>query len=212
MGTKAFLQKGRTKPGLVLPANAVERVNQANDRSALVRAAEAKSPPAVGNVGMTSSAKLTVTRPEKPDVEATAVAGMSSGAQPEVVRNGEVVEPKPVDLGEEIERVTANVSAALGVPAELLGPVEPGTGAVPATMQPHPIEPDPKPKKAGLPADTPLTVVAGIGTALAERFAAYGYATLSDLAKADAETINEIPGARKRGQQWVDEAKKRLDS
>ena len=37
MGIKAFVQKGRSKPGLILPAAATARVNQAKDRSALVR-------------------------------------------------------------------------------------------------------------------------------------------------------------------------------
>jgi predicted flap endonuclease-1-like 5' DNA nuclease len=233
MGTKAFLQKGRTKPGIVLPATAVERVNQAADRSALVRAAEVKleaKPTPSGKLGMTSYAKLTVAEPEpkveavistSPDGEVAAVTvaapkgvkvGMSSNAQPEVIRNGVVVEPKPLDLSEEIERVKDNIHAAIGVPADLLEPepIEPCLVA-PATTQNRPLEPAPKPKKH-LPADTPLTVVAGIGTALAERFAAYGYGTLEALAKADPTTIDEIPGARKRGQQWIDEAKARLGS
>jgi len=33
MGIRAHLQKGRTKPGLVLPANAVEKVNAYKDKS-----------------------------------------------------------------------------------------------------------------------------------------------------------------------------------
>lgn len=206
MGTKAFLQKGRGKAGLVLPANAVAKVNQANDRSALVRAADkameehaavaAKEKdvvPAAGNLGVGSQARLTVQ------------AAMSSGSQAEVVRDGKVVEPVTL-----------------------------GAGATLATMQPAPIEPDPTPAghvKVDAPApepepqaeerpapiepepadpNAPLTVVAGIGTALAERFATYGYKTLEDLSKAEPETINEIPGVRKRGHQWIDEARKRL--
>ena len=93
MGTKAFLQKGRGKPGLVLPANAVERINQANDRSALVRAAAKPAEPA----------------PPPPTVAAKSAATMGSTAT----------------LTTEPEH-----------------PVETGTGAVPATMQQHPVEPD----------------------------------------------------------------------
>jgi predicted flap endonuclease-1-like 5' DNA nuclease len=44
MGRKAFLQRGRGKPGLVLPANAVAKINEARNRSALVRAAEVLEP------------------------------------------------------------------------------------------------------------------------------------------------------------------------
>jgi predicted flap endonuclease-1-like 5' DNA nuclease len=209
MGTKAFLQKGRTKPGIVLPATAVERVNQAADRSALVRAAEVKleaKPTPISTSPDGDVAAVTVAAPKGVKV------GMSSNAQPEVIRNGVVVEPKPLDLSEEIKQVKDNIHAAIGVPADLLEPepIEPCLVA-PATTQNRPLEPAPKPKKH-LPADTPLTVVAGIGTALAERFAAYGYGTLEALAKADPTTIDEIPGARKRGQQWIDEAKARLGS
>jgi predicted flap endonuclease-1-like 5' DNA nuclease len=35
MGIRAILQKGRTKPGLTLPADAQAKVNEANDRSTL---------------------------------------------------------------------------------------------------------------------------------------------------------------------------------
>lgn len=37
MGIRAILQKGRTKPGLTLPADAQAKVNEANDRSTLER-------------------------------------------------------------------------------------------------------------------------------------------------------------------------------
>lgn len=40
MAIKAFVQKGRGKPGLVLPASAVARINESKDRSALIRAAD----------------------------------------------------------------------------------------------------------------------------------------------------------------------------
>jgi len=197
MGTRAFLQKGRGKPGIVLPANAVARVNQASDRSALVRAAdkamEEHSADPLPNIGMSIAAKL------KDDV---------------------------------------------------VGPVELGTGATLATMQPAPIEPDPTPDGPNLKCDAPapepapqaeeqpaeqvssfplkaadppslplkvtadpnapLTVVAGIGTALAERFATYGYRTLAELAQADPDSLNEVQGVRTRGRQWVDDARKRL--
>ena len=39
MGTRAILQKGRGRPGLTLPANAVAKINESNDRSGLERVA-----------------------------------------------------------------------------------------------------------------------------------------------------------------------------
>jgi predicted flap endonuclease-1-like 5' DNA nuclease len=207
MGTKAFLQKGRGKPGLVLPANAVAKVNQANDRSALVRAAnrameghaavavkEKDAVPAAGNLGVGSRARLTVQ------------AAMSSGSQAEVVQGGAgatlaTMQPAPIEPDPTPDGPGLKCDAPAPEPApqaeEPNAPVEPKT------------EPS-LPLKVTADPNAPLTVVTGIGTALAERFAAYGYKTLEALAKAEAETINEIPGVRKRGRQWIDEARKRL--
>ena len=44
MGIRAILQKGRTKPGLVLPADAQAKVNEVNDRSTLEKWASGKAP------------------------------------------------------------------------------------------------------------------------------------------------------------------------
>ena len=69
MGTKAFLQKGRGKPGLVLPANATAKINQARDRSALVRAAERNEAlvDRLPNIGNSIAAKPCEPEPERFD-------------------------------------------------------------------------------------------------------------------------------------------------
>lgn len=208
MGTKAFLQKGRTRPGIVLPANAVAKVNQAGDRSALVRAAEHKKASdstaeempvkTTSSLTMGSQAVLTVGPPEveapkpEPTPEPVLETPEPPPAEPEPVQ----AEPEPAPEPEQAEP-------------------EPVSEPEPEQAEPEPqtsAEPEPEPVVEEKPnvESMPLTVVGGIGAALAERFATYGYKTLADLAKAQADSINQIPGARQRGRQWIDEARKRL--
>lgn len=193
MGTKAFLQKGRTKPGVVLPANAVARVNQANDRSALVRehekrqAMEQHAADPLPNIGTSIAAKA------RESNEAFGKIGCGSYAKLSVTPAEEPREAEPVV---ELEEPEAAISAVAAV----------ATGAAPDVVRAaEPVVESEDAVEAG--EDAALTTISGIGEKLAARFAMYGYVTLVDLAKADAETINEIPGVRNRGRQWVDEAR-----
>lgn len=199
MGTKAFLQKGRTRPGIVLPANAVARVNQADDRSALVRAAEKKAQAMteqaepLPNIGTSIAAKARATLSVSAQVDVVTPSEPEPASEPAPALPAAEPEPEPVPMAP-----------------------EPEPEPVPATPEPEP-EPEPTPEEEpaedeakATDEDLALTVVGGIGAALAERFATYGYRTLADLAKAQADSINQIPGARQRGRQWIDEARKRL--
>lgn len=176
MGVKAFLQKGRGKPGLILPANAVAKVNESTDRSALVRAAEKAAAPVI-------------------------------------------------DVAAEIEQAKRAVSEALAVPKELLEPDPPVVDDAPTVVVPNPFappvieddadtEPDAKPFGQEVPAEPTqdLTVIPGIGPAMQKRLHNFGFDTFEKLANASPEQLNEIQGARNRGGQWVDEARKLLNA
>lgn len=197
MGTKAFLQKGRSRPGLVLPANAVAKVNQADDRSALVRAAKHKE---------AADAAKEIPVETKPTLSMTSRATLTAHAQPEIIKASEPA-PEPVPAAPEPPPTEPE-------PVPEPPVAEPDPEPVPAAPEPAP-EPTPEEEPAEDEAkatdeDLPITTVVGIGAALAERFATYGYRTLAELAAADADSINQIPGARNRGRQWVADARKKL--
>ena len=160
MGTKAFLQQGRGKAGIILPANAVDRVNQTKDRSALIRAAERK---AAQSQEAAEPLPETIERKSLTDVAVASAASLA----------------------------TLTVESARAV--EPVVPVEPAE--------------EPTDRTADEPSDD-LTVLAGVGPAMATRLNNYGFASYADMARADASTLNDVPGAKGRGERWVQAARK----
>lgn len=203
MGVKAYLQKGRGKPGLILPANAVAKVNQASDRSALVRLAEhqetLKQQVLVHTV---IPAELLEPMPNiGKSIAAKAASTLTVEAHVEVLPELPPVEPKPLpDVG---------LSMVDKPEPEDFEPSEPDD-ATPA-MQAKPIEPDPVPEPKPKRAADDLTQVAGIGPALQRRLRNFGFRTIAELADADPNVLNEIQGAKGRGSVWVAEARKLVD-
>lgn len=183
MGTKAFLQKGRGKANLVLPAYAVAKINEANDRTALVRKAEKEQAAAkekamtehladpLPNIGTSIAAKLTV----EPVAEPPAPTPTPEPEPEPVPEPGP--EPEP-DVEEDTE------PDAKEEPAQDLGP---------AVNQ-----------------KDDFTSLPGIGPSIAKRLGVFGFHTFESLANADPEALNQIPGARNRGAAWVEAAKELL--
>lgn len=169
MGVKAFLQKGRGKPGLVLPAHAVAKINQASDRSALVRAAEHMD-------------KL------KERVRASAAVP------------AELLEPMP-NIGTSI---AAKCRASLTVETKAEVVPEPDPMPAEERLDMVGVPPEPKPKLA----DDDLTQIQGIGPALQRRLHNFGFRTVTELAAADPNVLNEVQGAKGRGELWVEGARK----
>ena len=172
MGVKAFLQKGRGKPGLVLPANAVAKVNQASDRSALVRVAEYQEK-LKDQVRASVAVPAELLEPMEPMPNiGMSIAAKASGSLTFETQAEVVPEPDPMPAEERLDMV--------GVP------------------------PEPKPKLA----DDDLTQIQGIGPALQRRLHNFGFRTVTELAAADPNVLNEVQGAKGRGELWVEEARK----
>lgn len=185
---KAFLQKGRGKPGLILPANAVAKINESADRSALVRAAEY--------------------------AEAKAAEPM-------------------IDVAAAVQHAEKAIAATLAVPEELMKPEPlPGSGLTmvgepepedfedKTVVTPNPFtEPDTEPEEDGDTepdakpyGDQDLTQISGVGPALEKRLQKFGFISFEKIAAADPAVLNEIPGAKGRGERWVTEARKLLNA
>lgn len=218
MGTKAFLQKGRTKPGIVLPAAAANRVNEAKDRSALVRAAEREAAAKehfadpLPNIGMSIAAKL------EPVIDVPAETEQVK----EVVSDALAVPAEQLDDPYAVakDRMKQRIFGATAFSAEP-NPVGGTTGglstltverAADPVPLPEPKEPPAEPEQLEL-IDEPsteddLTTLVGVGPTLATRLRNFGYRSFTDIGRADPQTLNEIQGAKGRGESWVAEARK----
>lgn len=157
MGVKAFVQKGRGKPGLILPAGAVARINDSKDRSALIRAAQRQAAEEVVD-------KPSV-RPVQPPPRTEPVAPEVVVVTPAVA--GDIVSPDPDPVEETV---------------------------------PEPTKPDPG-----------LAILTGVGPTMRQRLNNYGFHTIEQLAAADPMAIDEVPGAKGRGEKWVAEARRMLN-
>lgn len=185
MGIRAHLQKGRTKPGLTLPAVAQAKVNEANDRGTLEKWLGDKSPgPKNIQVEPASPSKATLTSsPMTPpetneslneEISARKEADAAAAAKAEEERQAAEAEAaaKKEDSTLETGVLTADGEIVKG--GKVASTVEGGeTKAAPDDMQ----------------------LLEGVGSATEQKLYESGYTTYEQLMEADAaELATKVDG------------------
>lgn len=104
MGVRAILQKGRTKKGLVLPADAQAKVNEVNDRSTLEKWANGEAPGGNVQVKPAGTSPLANTTAPTPVVDKETENGeVSAKREDDTLQTGVLTAEGTVVKGGEIE-------------------------------------------------------------------------------------------------------------
>lgn len=185
MGVRAILQRGRTHPLIVMPADAVDKINAQRVKATEPIEAEEPAPTdAVVDEPLAQesvSIEPPVEQPTAPEpVEELVVAPAD---QPVVVETSVVeVEPKPTKPeNKSVSGITATLSVKRGPGAPEL-PNEPASVSLFEEDQ--------------VRRGDDFTTLPGVGRAIARRLKAAGFRTFEDVANGDEQKLQRLLGTK----------------
>jgi len=197
MGIRAICQRGRGKPGLVLPANATEKINQVKDRGSLVKWS---GPPSNRTIETSQDRLVEHATDPLANIGTSVAAKWSSAEEPVTVEQTVNCEVAAAETHEAVADIQVGVEVPVDVPASSDG----------EAVDMHVTSTDVVAESRGEPEveSDDLTMISGIGPALQRRLFHMNIKTFTQLADADPVQLNELPGVKGRGAEWIEQAKR----